>query len=434
MLPTTIIGKKRDGQILTADEIQFMVAGLVDGSIADYQVAAWAMAILCRGMNTRETAALTDCMLSSGQTLPRCSDKPRVDKHSTGGLGDKVSLILAPLLACFDVDVPMLSGRGLGITGGTLDKLESYPGYRCDLSEVEISQQLQALGCVITGTTPHIAPADRQLYQLRDVTATVPSIALITSSIMCKKLAESLDALVLDVKFGSAAFMQQLSSAQELATSLTQTGERLGLPTRAILSDMNQPLGQMVGNACEANEAVEVLQGGGPSDVRALTLRLGGELLCAAGLHAHLENAIAELAQELDSGRPLARFAAMVEHQRGAFRERLPLAASSVFAAPHSGWLRGVDGQGLGQIVIELGGGRRKLGDHIEHSVGLKVLARVGDQVQPGQPLAVVYALDATSSAEAHRRLHQVWDWSDSSVAPLPLFAPASPPKSTSPP
>ncbi len=231
MLATQIIAKTRDRIELTADEIRFIVRGITDGSIPDYQISAWAMAVLCRGITPAETAALTAAMLDSGDKLPRCSDRPRVDKHSTGGLGDKTSLILAPLLACFDLDVPMLSGRGLGITGGTLDKLEAYPGYRCDLTTDEINRQLNQIGCVITGTTATVAPADRKLYALRDASATVPSLALITASIMSKKLAESLDALVLDVKWGSGAFMQTLDEAKQLEASLVTTGQRVGVAT-----------------------------------------------------------------------------------------------------------------------------------------------------------------------------------------------------------
>lgn len=246
MLATKIIAKKRDSLELSLEEIQFIVNGVTEGSIPDYQISAWAMAVLCRGMNPTEIACLTESMLNSGERLQRCSDRPRVDKHSTGGLGDKTSLILAPLLACFDLDVPMLSGRGLGITGGTLDKLEAYPGYRCDLQSDEIERQLQRIGCVITGTTSAVAPADRKLYALRDASATVPSVALITASIMSKKLAETLDALVLDVKWGSGAFMQTMQEAKQLQSSLVDTGRRVGVATTSLLTDMNQPLGRMV--------------------------------------------------------------------------------------------------------------------------------------------------------------------------------------------
>ncbi len=299
MVPAAIIAKKRDGREHTDEEIQAMVAGFVSGQVADYQMSAWAMAIVCRGMSARETAVLTQSMLDSGTRLPRATDRPRVDKHSTGGLGDSPSIILAPLLACFDLDVPMLSGRGLGITGGTLDKLESFPGYRTDLTTAEITEQLRAIGCVITGTTPDIAPADRKLYALRDVTGTVESIPLITASIMSKKLAESLDALILDVKFGSGSFMQQIKDALALASSLVAVplGESLSGPrmpgprNQAILTAMHQPLGRMVGNACEINEAIEVLEGQTISPLAIVTLRLCSELLVATGKATDLADA-----------------------------------------------------------------------------------------------------------------------------------------------
>lgn len=422
MLPTSIIAKKRDSKVLSSEEIQFIVQGIVDGSIPDYQIASWAMAVLCRGMNAQETAALTDCMLSSGSRLARASDRPRVDKHSTGGLGDKVSLILAPLLACFDVDVPMLSGRGLGITGGTLDKLESYPGYRCDLSEQGIQKQLTEIGCVITGTTDAVAPADKKLYLLRDVTATVPSIALITGSIMSKKLAASLDALVLDVKHGSGAFMQDKGDAQMLAASLVDTGQRMGMPTKAVLSDMNQPLGRMVGNACEANEAVQVLKGTGPEDVRRLTLTLCAELLCSVAVHENLTSAEEALTRQLDCGAAFEKYCKMVKAQGGQFSEELPLAALSVFAAREDGWIESIDGQSVGEAVIELGGGRKKLGDRIDHCVGLEMLVRIGDQVTRGQPLIRMFARTPTASEAARTKLESAIQISEHSVSPLPLF------------
>ena len=280
MLAKQIIEKKRDSGELTAEEIRFLVQGVTDGSLPDYQISAWLMAALCRGLSTSETAVLTQAMLDSGRRLPRCSDRPRVDKHSTGGLGDKTSLILAPLLACFELDVPMLSGRGLGITGGTLDKLEAYEGFRCDLQVDEISRQLQRVGCVITGTTADVAPADRRLYALRDVTGTVPSVGLITGSIMSKKLAETLDALVIDVKWGSGAFMRSLDGARQLESSLLHTGQRMGVATATLLTDMNQPLGRMVGNACEVNESLEVLRGAGPADLVELTLAATPNCCC----------------------------------------------------------------------------------------------------------------------------------------------------------
>lgn len=391
MLPTAIIDKKRDGFELSRDEIAFMINGLTADTIPNYQIAAWAMAITCRGMTSAETAHLTDVMLDSGSRLQRVGDRPRVDKHSTGGLGDKISLTLAPLLACFDIEVPMLSGRGLGITGGTLDKLEAYPGYRCDLSSDEINQQLKRIGCVITGTTPDIAPADRKLYALRDVTGTVPSVPLITASIMSKKLAATLDALVLDVKWGSAAFMQTLDKARELAASLIATGQRMGVATRAILTDMNQPLGRMVGNACEANESVEVLQGMGPNDVRELTLALAAPLLVQAGVCNDEQSSREQMIDKLESGHALERFQQMIAAQSGTYSDRLKLAPASEVISTSEGWIGSMNGAELGRVVIELGGGRRQAGQQLDHSVGIEMLVRIGDAVQVGQPIARIF-------------------------------------------
>ncbi len=384
-----------------------MIGGLVDGSIPDYQLSAWAMAILCRGMNATETACLTDAMLESGQRLVRVSERPRVDKHSTGGLGDKVSLVLAPLLACFEVDVPMLSGRGLGITGGTLDKLESYQGFNCDLTRSQIDDQLRNIGCVITGTTPDIAPADRKLYSLRDVTGTVPSIALITSSIMSKKLSESLDALILDVKFGSGAFMRDMETARRLADSLCATGARMGVTTRAILSDMNQPLGRMVGNACEANESVQLLQNLGPDDLKELTLRLAAELLVAVGRWDSLDVATGELQAALADGRGFLRYQQMIAMQGGKFVEQLPLASASILESPFDGWIGSMDGQLIGQAVVGLGGGRQQLHDQVDHTVGLEMLVRIGQRVERSQPIVRIFSRHPSAVEEAKRTLLQ---------------------------
>lgn len=421
MLPTAIIAKKRDQYELSTDEIAFMVRGITDGSIPDYQIASWAMAVLCRGMTTAETAALTDCMLDSGKRLSRATDRPRVDKHSTGGLGDKVSLILAPLLACFDLDVPMLSGRGLGITGGTLDKLEAYTGFRADLSEAEIDAQLQKIGCVITGTTQDIAPADRRLYLLRDATATVPSIGLITGSIMSKKLAASLDALVLDVKFGSGAFMQELEQARQLADSLVATGRRMGVKTTALLSDMNQPLGAMVGNACEVNEAVDCLRGRGPQRLRDLTVQLCARLLVDLDAEQTLSSAANSLELMLESGKPLERYIEMIQLQGGKFVEHLEVARPTVVKASRTGWVAAVDGQAVGHTIISLGGGRRKLGGAIDHRVGIEMVVQVGDSVESGQPLARVFSDNVAAIESASHELQQAIQLADDPVDPLPL-------------
>ncbi|RIK84242.1 MAG: thymidine phosphorylase [Planctomycetota bacterium] len=284
MNPVWIIQKKRDRGELTAAEIGEFIAGYVRGDVPDYQMSALAMAIYLNGMTTDETAALTDSMLNSGARFEWPDDgRLRADKHSTGGIGDKTSLLLAPMLACCGLQVPMISGRGLGATGGTLDKLEAIPGFRTDLSMEEVRDVVRRVGCVITGATADLVPADRKLYALRDVTATVPSIPLITASIMSKKLAEGLDALVLDVKFGSGAFMKTLDQARRLAESLVSTGKRMGVATTALLTDMNQPLGRMAGNAVEVNESVAALEGRGPADLMEVTLALGAQVLAFAG-------------------------------------------------------------------------------------------------------------------------------------------------------
>lgn len=423
MLIQQIIEKKRDGQVHSPDEIREVIRGVSDGSIPDYQLSAWLMAIVCRGMNASEISVLTESMLESGVRLQRCSGKPRVDKHSTGGLGDKTSLILAPLLACLDVDVPMLSGRGLGLTGGTLDKLESFSGYRTALSQAEISQQIMTIGCVITGTTAEIAPADQRLYALRDVTGTVPSVALITASIMSKKLAESLDALVLDVKWGSGAFMRSIDGARQLQDSLVQTGLRMGVRTVSLISDMNQPLGRMVGNACEANESLDVLKGHGPEDVRRLTLALAVELLVAAGVSPSPVEAASLATAALDDGRALKRFQRLVEAQGGTFVDRLPLARNATIECGQNGWLGAIDSAALGSCIIEMGGGRRRQGDRIDHQVGLELLCRLGDTVEKDQPLMRLF-YDGTSAQteKIARQLRSAFIVTDEPVAPPVLF------------
>lgn len=394
MNPVLLIAKKRDGHELTADEIAALIAGYAEGRIPDYQMSAWAMAVYLRGMTTAETAALTEAMLHSGTTLTWPAGGAIVDKHSTGGIGDKTSLILAPLLACCGLRVPMISGRGLGATGGTLDKLEAITGFRTDLSLPEIERVVNdpAVGCVITGASQELAPADRKLYGLRDVTATVASIPLITASIMSKKLAEGLQSLVLDVKFGSGAFMKTRAAAEELAQSLVATGKRMGVATTALLTDMNQPLGKMAGNAVEVQEAIAVLQGNGPADVRDLTIALGAEVMVSAKQSASLLTASEQLARVLDDGSAHERFARMVAAQGGNLDAPRPIAEESQILAEQRGYLAAVDTEALGLAVIEMGGGRRKVGDQIDFSVGLQMLVRVGDVVGQGQPLVRVFS------------------------------------------
>jgi pyrimidine-nucleoside phosphorylase len=393
MLPASLIAAKRDHRELSDEEIAFFIQGFATGTIPDYQMSAMAMAIYLNGMTPREIATLTSEMLRSGTQLawPK-NGIPRVDKHSTGGIGDKTSLILAPLLAECGLQNPMLSGRGLGATGGTLDKLEAIPGFRTNLSLDEITRLTQSVGCVITGASAELAPADRKLYALRDVTATVPSIPLITGSIMSKKLAESLDALVLDVKFGSGAFMKTREQATLLAHSLVNTGERMGVRTTALLTDMNQPLGRMGGNAVEVLESIDVLKGGGPADVRLLTLELCADLLVSTGVEKTLKDAVSRCASLLDDGSAFERYCRMVKAQGGNPDAVLNIAKATDLVADTDGVVSAMDTEALGLVIISLGGGRRKMGDPIDHSVGLEMLVRIGDRVSRGTPLVKIFS------------------------------------------
>jgi pyrimidine-nucleoside phosphorylase len=393
MLPASLIAAKRDHRELSDEEIAFFIQGFSTGTIPDYQMSAMAMAIYLNGMTPREIATLTSEMLRSGTQLAWPKDGiPRVDKHSTGGIGDKTSLILAPLLAECGLQNPMLSGRGLGATGGTLDKLEAIPGFRTNLSLDEITRLTQSVGCVITGASAELAPADRKLYALRDVTATVPSIPLITGSIMSKKLAESLDALVLDVKFGSGAFMKTREQATLLAHSLVNTGERMGVRTTALLTDMNQPLGRMCGNAVEVLESIDVLKGGGPTDVRLLTLELCADLLVSTGVEKTQKDAVNRCAGLLDDGSAFERYCRMVRAQGGDPDAALNVAKATDLVADTDGVISAMDTEALGLVIISLGGGRRKMGDPIDHSVGLEILVRIGDRVSRGTPLVKIFS------------------------------------------
>lgn len=406
MNPSQIIALKRDGCRLTARQIHAFIHGYTQGTIADYQMAAWAMAVYLRGMDTAETAALTEAMLDSGMRFVwPVGSATCVDKHSTGGVGDKVSLVLVPLLACCQLSVPMISGRGLGPTGGTLDKLESIVGFRTDLTANEIQAQTQELGCVISGASHEIAPADRKLYALRDVTATVGSVPLITASIMSKKLAASLDALVLDVKCGNGTFMETPAAARELARSLVDTGRRMGVPTMALLTDMNQPLGRMVGNAVEVDEAVEALQGGGPEDLRELVLALGTELLLLAGSETDRESARTRLLNQLQGGHARERFAQMVAAQGGDLESPRPIAPATEIRVAQDGWVTGMNTRALSEAVISVGGGRRVMTDVIDPSVGLELLVRIGDRVEQGQGLARLFAHPGSQSESARSQI-----------------------------
>jgi pyrimidine-nucleoside phosphorylase len=417
-----IIARKRDGAALSSDEISTLVSGYVAGEIPDYQMSALAMAIYLRGMDAAEVADLTEQKLRSGKVLEASDVSRRVDKHSTGGIGDKSSLILAPLLACCGLQVPMISGRGLGATGGTLDKLESIRGYRTDLSLDEIRDVVERVGCVITGATAELVPADRKLYALRDVTATVASIPLITASIMSKKLAESLSALVLDVKFGSGAFMKSKDDARRLAQSMVSVGSRMGVRTTALLTDMNQPNGRLAGNAVEVDESLELLAGGGPDDLRELTIALATEVLLMKRGADDVEQARAALLGHLSSGRAMNKFREMVRAQGGDLDAPRPRGAKSTVAAAAGGFIAAIDVEQLGWAIIDMGGGRKHVGEAIDHSVGLEMLVRLGDRVERGQPLAHVFSRDETRDSAA-RQIEQAIQISTEPPHPQPLIA-----------
>lgn len=401
MLPQWIIEKKRDGLELSEEEIRWFVDQYVADQIPDYQMAALAMAIYFRGMTTEETAVLTDAMMRSGELVDTSSILlTKVDKHSTGGIGDKISLILAPLVASCGMAVPMISGRGLGITGGTLDKLEAIPGYRCDLSEREFLDIVNTCGCSITGQTRALAPADRKLYALRDVTATVPSVPLISASILCKKLAEGIDALVLDVKVGSGAFMKTEEEAETLARTMVEVGTQMGKAVEALLTDMNQPLGRCVGNALEVRESVEVLSGSGAEDLLELTLTLGSRMLMLAGKEEKESRARVRLEESLKKGKALEVFRSMISLHGGNAdvcddAGLLPQARyKEEVSAGEAGIVVGVDAEAIGRACVLLGAGRSKVEDSVDPSVGISDLVKCGERVGEGQPLAIIHAND----------------------------------------
>jgi pyrimidine-nucleoside phosphorylase len=423
-----ILRKKREGKPLHPEETAFVVRGYTRGEIPDYQMSALLMAICCRGMDTEETASLTEEMLHSGEVIqPEEIPGRKVDKHSTGGVGDKVSLVLAPLVASFGVMVPMISGRALGHTGGTLDKLESIPGFRTNLSLKELKRNVERVGVSIIGTTKELVPADSRLYALRDVTSTVESIPLITASILSKKFAEGIDGLVLDVKTGSGAFMKGLEEARALARSLVDTAHRMDRPAVALITDMNQPLGRMVGNANEVQEAIETLQGNGPPDLVELTLELGYQMLRLAGLYQERQAARGGLEGAIKDGSGWKKFQELVAAQGGKpkylenFHKLISKRVQEV-TTPISGYLNTIDTYKMGLAAVVLGAGRKRLGDKIGHSVGYEVLAKLGDRVEKGQPLARIFYRDETSLAEARELLLSAYSISQERPSPPPLI------------
>ncbi|MFT4259955.1 thymidine phosphorylase [Microbacterium sp.] len=413
-----VIRAKRDGGAVPEPALRWMVDAYTRGYVSDAQMASFAMAVFQRGMERDEIRVLTDAMIASGERMSFASlGKKTVDKHSTGGVGDKITLPLAPLVASFGVAVPQLSGRGLGHTGGTLDKLESIAGWRAALSNEEIFAQLQSdVGAVICAAGTGLAPADKKLYALRDVTGTVEAIPLIASSIMSKKIAEGTDALVLDVKFGSGAFMQDIDRARELARTMVALGTDSGVATTALLTDMNVPLGLAIGNANEVRESVEVLAGAGPADVRELTIALAREMLALAGLPD------ADVEKALDDGRAMDTWRAMIRAQDGDPDAELPTAREThVVTAPASGVLTRMDALPFGVAAWRLGAGRARAEDPVIFEAGIDLHAKPGDRVAAGQALFTLSAADDARFARALEALEGAWEIGDEAPAAGPI-------------
>ena len=424
-----LIERKKSGGELAPDEIRALLAGYLDRSIPDYQVASWLMAVCWRGMTEGETLAMTQAMVDTGATLRWADlDRPTVDKHSTGGVGDKTSLVLVPLMAEAGAAFVKMSGRGLGHTGGTLDKLESIAGFRTELGLEEMSAQVRRIGCALVGQSPALVPADGALYSLRDVTATVDSVPLIASSIMSKKLAGGAGTIVLDVKWGSGAFMTTQEAARELAGALVRIGEGAGRRTRAVLSSMREPLGRAVGNALEVREALDTLNGAGPADLWALTLELGTQLMLLSGLASSAEDAVRTQTALRDSGAAARRMEMLVEAQGGDPRvvarpDLLPAATVvRTVAADADGWVAEADARTIAEAALHLGAGRLRKGDPVDPAVGIVVLARVGDRLAPGAPLAEVHARTDAAAEAAEARLRAAFR-----LSPEAVPAPAEP-------
>jgi pyrimidine-nucleoside phosphorylase len=424
-----VIARKRDGGTLTAQELEWFVQSYTRGDLPDYQAAAWLMAVYLRGMSHDETVALTLSMARSGDTLDLSHIAPMVvDKHSTGGVGDKTTLFVAPLVAATGLPVGKVSGRGLGFSGGTLDKLEAIDGYRADLTTAEFMAQLSEHGIVVAGQSADLAPADGKLYALRDVTATVGSLPLIAASIMSKKIAAGANAIVLDVKVGHGAFMKTETDARALAGIMVEIGQSVGRRVTALLSDMNQPLGNAVGNALEVREAIDALQGRGPADFVEHCLVIGSHMITLGGQVADTGEARQKLQQALDSGRAWTKFREWIVAQGGDVTrvddpDRLPRARLvKTVKAPRDGHVADIDAKEIGLTAMLLGGGRAQKGDAVDPAVGIVLAAKVGDEVERGAPLFTLHANDKAKQAEAERRALAAFSWQDQPVVPPPLF------------
>lgn len=429
MRAVDIIAKKRDHGELTREEIQFFIEGYTRGEIRDYQASAWAMAVLLNGMTEQETTDLTMAMVHSGDVLDLSGVvEIAVDKHSTGGVGDKTTLVAEPTVAACGLPVGKMSGRGLGFSGGTLDKIESIPGYRTNLTTEEFLSQLKSIGLVLTGQSADLAPADGKLYALRDVTGTVPCIPLIASSVMSKKIASGAQAIVLDVKVGVGAFMETPAQARKLAHLMVSIGRLSERKVVCLLADMNQPLGTAVGNALELREALETLQGGGPADFREHCLVVASQLLVVGHKAASLDEGRRMAEAALANGKAWQKFRSLVKAQGGDVSyidepDKLPKAAVvTELCAEKSGWLAQVNARVIGETTVDMGAGRARKEDSIDPSVGVMVHCKVGQRVEKGQPLFTIHARSRDEAARAGQRLLTALAWSDAVVPPLPLF------------
>ena len=428
MFPQDIIMKKRDKRTLTREEIEYFVTGVVDGSFKDYQSAALLMATFLNGMNEQETSELTQAIMNSGEVMsfPEISG-PKVDKHSTGGVGDKVSLILAPLAAVCGVYVPMISGRGLGHTGGTLDKLQSIAGFRIDLSTEEFRKQLARLGVALIGQTANFTPADKKLYALRDVTGTVESIPLICASIMSKKLAEGIDSLVLDVKCGKGAFMKKFAMARELAVNMVNIGKNVKRPTVSLITNMDQPLGRMVGNSLEMIESFDCLKNEGAKDLKDITIELTAQMILLAGIKEDIQQARQLVTSKLASGEALEKMKQIIEAQGGNPRvaddySLLPQAHYTMnLLAKQSGYVHEVHALKVGVAAMELGAGRKSIEDKINPAVGITNLAKIGENITVGEPLCQLHYDSESEKAEALKLLQDAFTISADKPEPAPL-------------
>jgi pyrimidine-nucleoside phosphorylase len=422
-----LIERKKRGETLSQEELERLTGGYLRGEVPDYQMSAWLMAVCWKGMSDEETLDFTRALVASGTELSWDHlQQPAVDKHSTGGVGDKTSLVLVPLMAAAGLPFVKMSGRGLGHTGGTLDKLESIPGFSVNLTLPELRSQVERIGCALVGQSPELVPADGALYALRDVTGTVNALPLIAASIMSKKLAGGAPVIVLDVKYGSGAFLPELEDARRLARAMVAIGTGAGRRVRAVLSSMEQPLGRAVGNALEVREVLETLRGEGPADLWDLTLELGSNLLMMSGASSDAESARRRLVELRDSGAAAEKLAELIEAQGGDARvvgepERLPHAPLvTPLSAPEEGWVARLDARTVGEAALEMGAGRRRKSDVLDLSVGIRLLARTGDRVERGQPLAEIHAADEAGAERAERALLSAYSFSADAIAPPP--------------